>query len=132
MARQTLAAVVEPRYEELFSLVQAELDRSGYGEHLAAGVVMTGGSARIEGAVQLAESIFHLPVRIGMPQSLKLGGMEELLQNPIYATGIGLLMYGRQRSLENGVSSKPRQGHGATKGLGEAMGKLKGWFANNF
>lgn len=132
MARQTLAAVVEPRYEELFSLVQAELDRCGYGDHLAAGVVMTGGSARIEGAVQLAESIFHLPVRIGMPQSLKLGGMEELLQNPIYATGIGLLMYGKQRALENGASSKPRQGHGATKGLGEAMGKLKGWFANNF
>ena len=106
MARQTLAAVVEPRYEELFSLIQMELERSGYGDQLAAGIVLTGGSSKIEGAVQLAESIFHMPVRIGMPKSLRLGGMEDLLQNPIYATSIGLLMYGKQRTLQGMVATR--------------------------
>jgi len=108
LARQTLSAVVEPRYEELFSIVQMELERCGYADQLAAGVVMTGGSAKIEGAIQLAESIFHLPVRIGMPKSLKLGGTEELLRNPIYATGIGLLFYGMQRTLASGQTTSAR------------------------
>jgi cell division protein FtsA len=131
LARQTLSAVVEPRYEELFSIVQMELERCGYADQLAAGVVMTGGSAKIEGAVQLAESIFHLPVRIGMPKSLKLGGMEELLHNPIYATGIGLLFYGMQRTLASGVSGSNRVNRRDDEGA-SFIGKMKGWFASNF
>ncbi|PRD21314.1 UNVERIFIED_CONTAM: ftsA [Trichonephila clavipes] len=98
LTRQTLAAVVEPRYEKLFGLVQQELERSGYADQLAAGVVMTGGSAKVEGAVQLAESILHLPVRIGMPKFLHLGRIGELLRDPLYATAIGLLIYGKQRT----------------------------------
>jgi len=131
LARQTLSAVVEPRYEELFSIVQMELERCGYADQLAAGVVMTGGSAKIEGAVQLAESIFHLPVRIGMPKSLKLGGMEELLHNPIYATGIGLLFYGMQRTLASGQNNSVRAIRREDEGA-SLMGKVKGWFASNF
>jgi cell division protein FtsA len=131
LARQTLAAVVEPRYEELFSIVQMELERCGYADQLAAGVVMTGGSAKIEGAVQLAESIFHLPVRIGMPKSLKLGGMEELLHNPIYATGIGLLFYGMQRTLASGLTGSNRVQRREDEGA-SFIGKMKGWFASNF
>lgn len=131
LARQTLAAVVEPRYEELFSLVQHELERSGYADQLAAGIVMTGGSAKIDGAVQLAESIFHLPVRIGMPQSLRVGGMDEYLHNPVYATGIGLLMYGKQKLALTGSNSGTRNArHG--EGYGEFFGKMKHWFASNF
>ena len=131
LARQTLSAVVEPRYEELFSIVQMELERCGYADQLAAGVVMTGGSAKIEGAVQLAESIFHLPVRIGMPKSLKLGGMEELLHNPIYATGIGLLFYGMQRTLASGQTNSNRTSRREDDGA-SIIGKMKGWFASNF
>ncbi|MEL0028927.1 MAG: cell division protein FtsA, partial [Perlucidibaca sp.] len=104
---------------------------SGYADQLAAGVVMTGGSAKIEGAVQLAESIFHLPVRIGMPKSLRLGGMEELLHNPIYATGIGLLVYGKQRLAQQGgsVTHSRRRDSG---GEGSFVTRMKSWFASNF
>jgi len=131
LARQTLSAVVEPRYEELFSIVQMELERCGYAGQLAAGVVMTGGSSKIEGAIQLAESIFHLPVRIGMPKSLKLGGTEELLRNPIYATGIGLLFYGMQRTLASGQNSSARVIRREAEGA-SFMGRVKGWFVSNF
>lgn len=131
LARQTLSAVVEPRYEELFSIVQMELERCGYADQLAAGVVMTGGSSKIEGAIPLAESIFHLPVRIGMPKSLKLGGTEELLRNPIYATGIGLLFYGMQRTLASGQNTSARAIRRDDEGA-SFMGRMKGWFASNF
>lgn len=132
LARQTLSAVVEPRYEELFSLIQHELDRFGLAEQLAAGVVLTGGSAKIEGAVQLAESIFHLPVRIGMPKSLKVGGMDELLKNPIYATGIGLLMYGRQQ-ISQFQAVTPRRKKQVNDGDGFGlMSRMRGWFQNSF
>jgi cell division protein FtsA len=67
LARQTLAEIVEPRYEELFMLIRDELRRSGFEESVAAGVVLTGGSAKMEGAVELAEEIFHMPVRLGSP-----------------------------------------------------------------
>ena len=65
LARQTLAEVVEPRYEELFGLVREELRRSGFEEIIAAGIVLTGGSAKMEGAIELAEEVFHVPVRLG-------------------------------------------------------------------
>ncbi|SMR77711.1 cell division protein FtsA [Marinobacterium sediminicola] len=94
LSRQALAEVVEPRYEELFSLVQAELRRSGFEDLVAAGIVLTGGTSKMEGAVELAEEIFHMPVRLARPQGVR--GMEEQLSNPIYATGIGLLHYARQ------------------------------------
>nr|WP_239995773.1 cell division protein FtsA [Nitrincola tibetensis] len=93
LSRQSLAEVVEPRYEELFTLVQAELRRSGYEELIAAGIVLTGGTSKMEGAVELAEEIFHMPVRLAVPQGAR--GMESLLQNPIYATSIGLLHYAK-------------------------------------
>lgn len=94
LSRQALAEVVEPRYEELFTLVQAELRRSGFEDLVAAGIVLTGGTAKMEGAVELAEEIFHMPVRLAKPQGIR--GMEAQLGNPIYATGIGLLHYARQ------------------------------------
>src|SRR5690554_5331887 len=94
LSRQALAEVVEPRYEELFTLVQAELRRSGFEDLVAAGIVLTGGTAKMEGAVELAEEIFHMPVRLAKPQGIR--GMEAQLSNPIYATSIGLLHYARQ------------------------------------
>lgn len=97
LARQTLAEVVEPRYEELFTLVQADLQRSGYVDLIAAGVVLTGGASRMEGAVELAEEIFHLPVRLG--SSLQVTGLSEVVGNPVHSTGVGLLLYGSSNEI---------------------------------
>jgi cell division protein FtsA len=87
LARQTLAEIVEPRYEELFGLIREELRRSGFEEVIAAGIVLTGGSAKMEGAIELAEEIFHVPVRLGMPTGVK--GLSDVIANPIYSTGVG-------------------------------------------
>jgi cell division protein FtsA len=92
LSRQSLADVVEPRYDELFHLIQAEIRHSGYADVLAAGLVLTGGTSKMEGVIELAEEIFHLPVRIGMPTEVK--GLTDIVSNPIYSTGVGLLTYG--------------------------------------
>jgi len=141
LSRQALAEVVEPRYEELFTLVRDELRRSGYEDLVAAGVVLTGGTARMEGVVELAEEIFHMPVRIACPQNVR--GLADVVRNPIYSTGVGLLHYALQET---------RQGHGrqaqgsvvptqlrredtARRGDREvpsALTRLKGWLKGNF
>ncbi|RKZ48713.1 MAG: cell division protein FtsA [Gammaproteobacteria bacterium] len=121
LARQTLAEVVEPRYEELFTLVQAELRRSGFEDLIAAGVVLTGGSSKMEGVVELAEEIFHMPVRLGMPQHV--AGLVDVVKNPIYSTGVGLLLFGRKQMQEGFSPLK------ANAGLWERM---KSWFQGNF
>ncbi|MCZ6517265.1 MAG: cell division protein FtsA, partial [Gammaproteobacteria bacterium] len=95
LARQTLGEVVEPRYEELFTLIGNELRRSGFEEMIAAGIVITGGSAKMEGAVELAEEVFHMPVRLGLPQYVR--GLGEVVRNPIHATGVGILLYARNK-----------------------------------
>ena len=120
MSRQTLAEVVEPRYEELFSLVQAELRRSGYERQIVAGIVLTGGSSNMQGVVELAEEVFHVPVRVGTPQYVK--GLVELIKNPIYATGVGLLLYG-QRQQQDRTPSR-RIDSGATS----VWKRMKSWF----
>ncbi len=124
LARQTLAEVVEPRYEELFTLVQAELRRSGFEDICAAGVVLTGGTSKMEGAVELAEEIFHMPVRLGIPQGV--AGLADVVRNPIYATGVGLLLFGhnnRGGGLREVNSPKNLQG---------VIERMKSWFQGNF
>ena len=128
LSRQALAEVVEPRYDELFSLVQAELRRSGYEDLIAAGVVLTGGSAKIEGAVELAEEIFHMPVRLASPHSV--AGLTEMVKNPIYSTGVGLLRYG-QKQIEAG-SAHAANGSAATPPEPGLFTKLKNWIKGNF
>ena len=125
LARQTLAEVIEPRYEELLSLVQAELQRSGYEGLVAAGVVLTGGTAKMEGVVELAEEVFHLPVRLGLPQNVM--GLADVVRNPIHATGVGLLLFACQnRGANRGADAKVRDG---VKGV---WGRMKGWFQGSF
>ena len=92
LSRQALAEVIEPRYEELFTLIQAELRRSGFEDLIPAGIVLTGGTSKMEGVVDLAEEIFHMPVNIGKPKSV--AGLSDIVRNPIYATSVGLLQYG--------------------------------------
>ena len=97
LSRQALAEVVEPRYEELFTLIQAELRRSGFEDMIAAGIVLTGGTSKMEGVVELAEEIFHVPVRLAKP--LGVEGLRDVVDNPIYATSVGLLIYGAKHQL---------------------------------
>ncbi|MDH5183763.1 MAG: cell division protein FtsA, partial [Gammaproteobacteria bacterium] len=124
LARQTLAEVVEPRYEELFSLVHEELRRSGFEDLCAAGIVLTGGCAKMEGAVELAEEIFHMPVRLGLPQFV--AGLADVVKNPIYATGVGLLLFGHKNGGEGHYDS------GLDQGLGSVWNRMKSWFQGNF
>ncbi len=124
LARQTLAEVVEPRYEELLTLVQAELRRSGFEDLIAAGIVLTGGSSKIEGLVDLAEEIFHMPVRLGAPQSVM--GLVDVVRNPIYATGVGLLLFGSQNRVQRAFDADFGRG---VRGVWERM---KSWFQGNF
>ncbi len=105
LSLQNLAEVVEPRYEELFSLVERELERSGMKNLLAAGIVMTGGSSKMRGAVELAEEVFHEPVRVGASQNVK--GLADIVGNPIHSTGVGLLLYGLKDYQELGEPRKP-------------------------
>jgi len=124
LARQTLAEVVEPRYEELFTLIQAELRRSGFEDLCAAGIVMTGGSSKMEGAVELAEEIFHMPVRQGMPQYVS--GLVDVVRNPIYSTGVGLLLFGYQNRALRETESR------MTGGFTSVWRRMKSWFQGNF
>jgi cell division protein FtsA len=127
LARQTLAEVVEPRYEELFAMVRQELQRSGYEEMAAAGVVLTGGSSKMEGAVELAEEVFHMPVRLGSP--LHVTGMGDVVRNPIYATGVGLLLYGRENYMRHHRRDVPVVAKINVKNVWERM---KGWFNGDY
>ena len=124
LARQTLAEVVEPRYEELFGLIRDELRRSGCENMIAAGIVLTGGSAKMEGAVELAEEVFHMPVRLGVPQHVR--GLGDVVRNPIHSTGIGLLVYARSRAMR--LAGDVPVG----AGLREVWGRMKSWFQGNF
>jgi cell division protein FtsA len=124
LSRQTLAEVVEPRYDELLSLVQAELRKSGFEDIIAAGIVLTGGSSKMEGVVDLAEEIFHMPVRLGTPQFVS--GLSDVVNNPIFATGVGLLLFGEQHQHSG---TRYFSAEGGVKGVWERM---KNWFQGNF
>jgi cell division protein FtsA len=124
LARQTLAEVVEPRYEELFTLVREELRRSGFEEVIAAGIVLTGGSAKMEGAIELAEEVFHVAVRLGVPQSVI--GLSDVVRNPIFSTGVGLLLYARDNHMPQ------RRGGRSITNAKSALDRMKSWFAGNF
>ncbi len=133
LSRQALAEVVEPRYEELFSLVQAELRRSGFEDLVAAGIVLTGGTSKMEGAVELAEEIFHMPVRLAKPQGVR--GMEEQLGNPIYATGIGLLHYARLDQEPAGPITERNdfvEAASAEAGRDNLLLRFKNWLQGNY
>ena len=124
ISKLNLAEIVEPRYEELLLLVQAELRRSGFEDLIAAGIVLSGGSASVEGLVDLAEEIFHMPVRLGLPQFVT--GLSDVIRNPAYSTGVGLLLFGRQHGP-----------HGERGSLGDGgfkrmLNKMKSWFQGNF
>lgn len=123
LSKRALAEVVEARYEELFSLVADEIRRSGLQNSITAGLVLTGGASKVEGAIDLAERVFKIPVRLGAPHTVT--GMSNVLNNPVYATGVGLLMYGlQQRDLNRDGLQQPN--------LKSLWGRMKSWFQGNF
>ncbi|MGV3580709.1 MAG: cell division protein FtsA [Methylophilus sp.] len=121
---QTLAEVIEPRVVELYEFVQQELRRSGMEEMIASGIVITGGSAAMRGMVELGEEIFHNPVRLGMPRYVS--GLSEVINNPRYATGVGLVLMGKQQ-LERHLL-----GQFQSSSIGRIFERMKSWFQGNF
>jgi cell division protein FtsA len=124
LSKQLLSEVIEPRVEELFSLVQAELRRSGFEEQISSGIVLSGGSSLMKGMVELAEEVFHMPVRIGVPEYI--GGFSERVRNPRFATGVGLLLAG----LEKHELDQAARIQGAS--FKQILERMKAWFQQNF
>ena len=116
--------MIEPRIEELYTLVQAELRRSGFEEMLSSGIVLTGGSALLQGITELGEEVFHMPVRIGIP--VYMGGLADVVRNPRYAMAVGLLLEGRDQFLR-GQAARAQ-----VAGIGGAAERMKQWFKANF
>ena len=123
LSRQALAEVVEPRYEELFTLIQSELRRSGFEDLIPAGIVLTGGASKMEGVVELAEEIFHMPVSIGKPKNVS--GLSDIVRNPIYATAVGLLQYG---AAQGDRAGRPASAEAAGDSI---LSKVKQWLLGN-
>ncbi|MEK6736214.1 MAG: cell division protein FtsA [Pseudomonadota bacterium] len=124
LSRQTLAEVIEPRAEELYSMVQAELRRSGFEELLSSGIVITGGCASLRGMVELGEEIFHMPVRLGLPNYH--GNLKEVIHTPRYSTGIGLILAGMEQ-MQHHQNSRLQGGSAR-----QIFSRMKGWFSRNF
>src|SRR5512134_3066664 len=123
LSRQTLAEVIEPRVEELFTLVQQVLRQSGFEELLSSGIVLTGGSSVMQGMAELGEEIFHMPVRLGVPRYA--GGLQDVVQSPRYATAVGLLLEGRHQ-FERGILARQ------TGGFRTTLRRMREWFNRNF
>jgi cell division protein FtsA len=121
---RALSEVIEARYEELFSIAANELRRSGLIDFLAAGIVLTGGASKVLGAQELAERIFKMPVRIGKPHHVT--GLPDIIDNPIYATGVGLLVYGQKQRLNRRevVINQPS--------MTSLWSRMRSWFQGNF
>ncbi|GAA5139222.1 cell division protein FtsA [Thalassotalea piscium] len=124
MSRHTLAEVVEPRYQELFELIQEEIRECGLEDQIAAGYVLTGGTAKMEGVVEFAEEVFQMPVRVAQPKDIC--GLKEYVNDPAYATVVGLLHYGMQASESQVKESK------ATDGVVSIGTRILAWFKGEF
>ncbi|HET9340543.1 MAG TPA: cell division protein FtsA [Casimicrobiaceae bacterium] len=124
LSRPMLAEVIEPRIEELYTLVQSELRRSGFEELLSSGVVITGGTSMLQGMAELGEEVFHLPCRIGIPSYM--GGLADVVRSPRYSTAVGLLQYGRDQWLRAEAARMQ------VKGIGGVAERMRQWFKANF
>jgi cell division protein FtsA len=126
LSRNVLCEILGPRMEEIFSLVNREIIKSGLEDSIASGVVITGGSSILEGIPELAEQIFNLPVRRGLPQ--KIGGLTDVVKSPVYATGVGLVVYGSR----NSGSREFPSGKPEVALFGSVFGRMKSWFREFF
>jgi cell division protein FtsA len=124
LSKQLLSEVIEPRVEELYSLIQAELRRSGFEEQISSGIVLTGGSSQMRGMVELAEEVFHVPVRLGVPEYV--GGLSERVRNPRYATSVGLLLVGLEKHELDQVAKIQ------SASFKQVLERMQSWFRNTF
>jgi len=124
LSRQLLAEILEPRVEEIFTLVNREIVKSGFEDLIASGVVLTGGSAILPGMPELAEQVFDLPVRRGVPQGI--GGLTDVVNSPIYATGVGLVKYGSRNMQTRNFSI------GQENLFDRVTRRMKEWFGEFF
>jgi cell division protein FtsA len=124
MSRHTLSEVVEPRYHELFELIQEAVREAGLEDQIAAGYVLTGGTAKMEGVEQFAEEVFQMPVRIASPIAMQ--GLKEYVDDPAYATVVGLLHYGMQAH-ESGLKENNK-----SEGVTGLWSRLHAWFKGEF
>ena len=122
-SRLTLSEVVKARYLELFQFIRKELHRADFYDAIAGGIVLTGGSSKVEGVIELAEEVFDLPVRLGLPQNV--AGLTDVARSPIYSTAVGLLLYGRQ---QQGPAAPAPAGAGG----GYWLQRLQTWFKGQF
>ncbi|NGZ06590.1 MAG: cell division protein FtsA [Magnetococcales bacterium] len=127
LTRHILAEIIEPRVEELFTLVNREIARSGFEDHIAAGIVLTGGSSITEGMVELAEEVFNKPVRRGFPQGV--GGLTDVVSSPVFATAVGLVQFASRNEREMGRRLQPEQGVIPIKNVFQRM---REWFGEIF
>lgn len=120
LSKGILAEILEPRVEEIFSLLKKELFSNGLENAFPAGFVLTGGSVVMDGISEIAESVFNVPVRIGEPN--KIGGLKDIVRNPAYATGVGLVIFGSNATCKMSFKEPSR------KGLGPIFTRMKQWF----
>ncbi len=125
IARRAIAEVVAPRYEELFQLIKGELRRSGFEHLIASGMVLTGGASKMDGVIEMAEDVFEIPVRLGLP--CNISGLTEVVSNPIYSTGVGLLLHGRMQQ-----KSGSTMNFAMKDGINGVFSRMKSWFQGNF
>jgi len=124
ISRRALAEIVEPRAEEFFDLINREILKSGFEDRIASGVVLTGGTVIMEGMTELAEQVFNLPVRRGLPQDI--GGLVDVVNSPMYATAVGLVKYASTHRGEGGF------GTNESRIFDNILSKMKGWFKEFF
>ncbi|OLC00200.1 MAG: cell division protein FtsA [Nitrospirae bacterium 13_1_40CM_62_7] len=125
LSRKLLAEITEPRVEEMFDLVRREIIRTGYEGILAAGVVITGGTSMLEGILEAAERVLDLPVRRGVPNGV--GGLRDIVSNPMYATGVGLILLARHHAGELELT-----GLRGGRRVGRALGRMRAWMLEFF
>ena len=120
LPRQILGEILEPRMEEIFTLVQREIFRAGMEHLITSGLVITGGTALLEGVTEIAESVFNLPCRDGVPQGIS--GLVDVVNNPMYATGVGLVLYGARYQTEKKFRIRD------SNIFNRVMNRMKRWF----
>jgi cell division protein FtsA len=123
LARQVLCAIIEPRVEEIFDLVNREIRKAGYQDLIAGGIVMTGGGASLEGICELGEQIFGKPTRMGLPT--RIGGLADVVSSPMYSTGVGLVLYGLRHQEHTRF-----QAGGRDQGFFGIFKRMKEWFSD--
>jgi cell division protein FtsA len=121
LSRQILGEILEPRVEEIFSLIYSEMVHSGHEGNISSGVVVTGGSAELPGVTEMAEQVFNTPARVGYPQGMS--GLIEIVNKPMYATAVGLVLYGSK----SGKKTKKFRIRD-TNIFNRVMGRMKRWF----